>query len=481
MALSSPNSVSLNLLQIAAFSLLSCFYALEHGIPVKVEPQIALRAEDEEHTVKRSDFSNDFLFGASTAALQIEGSTKSEGRRPSIWDTFLEKHQAKVIDGSNVNTAIDSYKRYREDLEHLKNLGVNAYRFSISWTRIFPGGSLSGGVNQQGIDHYNKLINILMEYGIKPLVTLYHFDLPQALEEKYGGFLNSSILNDFKDYCDICFETFGDRVKTWITINEPLMIAQLGYDIGIAPPGRCSKRADCAAGNSSTEPYIVTHNLLLSHAAAAKLYKEKYQAKQGGEIGISLVGKYFEPFSESVDDKTAQERALDFELGWYIEPLVYGDYPSVMRELVKDRLPTFTKQERKLVKDSFDFIGINYYTSNYAKSIPIDPNAAPTSYTYDQFVDATGYTDIYVYPEGLQKVLEFIKQKYQNPKIYITENGVTEKRDDSRGLIEALDDQHRISYIQQHLYRVHKAIKTSLAYTWQEWGECKRIFLLEPI
>eukprot|EP00257_Ricinus_communis_P019508 XP_015578519.1 beta-glucosidase 24 isoform X2 [Ricinus communis] len=352
MALSSPNSVSLNLLQIAAFSLLSCFYALEHGIPVKVEPQIALRAEDEEHTVKRSDFSNDFLFGASTAALQIEGSTKSEGRRPSIWDTFLEKHQAKVIDGSNVNTAIDSYKRYREDLEHLKNLGVNAYRFSISWTRIFPGGSLSGGVNQQGIDHYNKLINILMEYGIKPLVTLYHFDLPQALEEKYGGFLNSSILNDFKDYCDICFETFGDRVKTWITINEPLMIAQLGYDIGIAPPGRCSKRADCAAGNSSTEPYIVTHNLLLSHAAAAKLYKEKYQAE--------------------------------------------------------------------------------------------------------------GYTDIYVYPEGLQKVLEFIKQKYQNPKIYITENGVTEKRDDSRGLIEALDDQHRISYIQQHLYRVHKAIKNGV-------------------
>ncbi|KAG8638711.1 beta-glucosidase 24 isoform X3 [Manihot esculenta] len=444
------------------------------GLPLMVESQIALNF-DIETSIRRTNFPSDFLFGASTAALQIEGSTKSEGRARSIWDTYLENHRDKVIDGSNMDTAIDSYKRYKEDMEHLKNLGVDAYRFSISWTRILPDGTLSGGVNQEAIDHYNKMIDMLIEYGIKPFATLFHFDSPQALDEKYGGFLSSSIVGDFQDYSEVCFRTFGDRVKNWITINEPLMIAQLGYDLGIAPPGRCSGRANCEAGNSSTEPYIVSHNLLLAHAAAARLYKNKYQAKQGGEIGISLVGQYYEPYSESLDDKAAQERALDFQLGWYMEPLVYGDYPNIMRELVKDRLPIFTEHEKKLVKDSFDFIGINYYTSIYAKAIPIDPNATHTSYTDDQFIYATAESkdgeligpkfegmNIYVYPEGLQKVLELIKEKYQSPKIYITENGITEARNDNRGLVEALDDLHRIEYIQRHLYRVHKAIKNGV-------------------
>ncbi|KAJ9140194.1 hypothetical protein P3X46_030870 [Hevea brasiliensis] len=481
MAFPSTDWLSHILLRICAIVLLASTFSVlatasrALGFPLKLESHIALNFEDETTIIRRSKFPSDFLFGASTAAPQIEGSTKGEGRGPSIWDTYMKKHKDKVIDGSNMDIAIDSYKRYKEDVEHLKNLGVDAHRFSISWTRILPNGTLSSGVNQEGIDHYNNMIDMLVEYGIKPFATLYHFDSPQALQDKYGGVLSRSFVDDFKDYCEVCFRTFGDRVKNWITINEPLMISQLGFDLGIAPPGRCSDRATCEAGNSSTEPYIVTHNLLLAHAATARLYRDKYQAKQGGEIGISLVGQYYEPYSESLDDKAAQERALDFQLGWYMEPLVYGEYPSIMRELVKDRLPTFTEKEKKLVKGSFDFVGINYYTSNYAKSIPIDPNATSTSYTNDQFIIATetkdgdhigpkaeGNTNIYVYPEGLQKVLEFIEQKYQNPKIYITENGITEERNDNRGLVEALDDPHRIEYIQQHLHRVHKAIKNGV-------------------
>ncbi|XP_048228480.1 furostanol glycoside 26-O-beta-glucosidase-like isoform X1 [Ricinus communis] len=249
-------------------------------------------------------------------------------------------------------------------------------------------------------------------------MTLNHFDFPQALEDKYVGFLSSSIVDDLKDYSEFCFKTFGDRVKSWITINEPLITAKLGYDLGSAPPGRCSEREECAAGESSTEPYIVIHNLLLAHATVARLYKQKYQWRTNMEFlyltrflnnitinwhkahpqsagrtrernWISLTGQHYEPYSNSLDDIAAQERVMDFELGWYLEPLVYGDYPSITRELVKDRLPTFTEQEKVLVKGSFDFIGINYYTSNYAKSISIDQNATACRYTHDQFVNAT--------------------------------------------------------------------------------------------
>ncbi|KAL5748302.1 hypothetical protein ACOSQ2_025599 [Xanthoceras sorbifolium] len=426
----------------------------------------------EELKIKRGDFASDFSFGAATAAAQIEGSVNYEGRGPSIWDAYAEKTPGGSGDASHKTiTTIDSYRRYREDLKLLKDVGVDSYRFSISWTRILPNGSLSGGVNREGIDHYNTLINDLIEYGIKPFVTILHFDFPQALEEKYGGPLSRSFVDDFKDYAETCFRAFGDRVKNWITINEPLVVSKFGYDWGTAPQVRCSDRKICKAGNSATEPYIVTHNLLLAHAAAFRLYTEKFQATQGGQIGFSLVGQYYEPYSESLDDKAAAKRAMDFELGWFMEPLVYGDYPRIMRETVKDRLPTFTAEEKKLINGSFNFIGINYYTARYANSIPNTVRTTPVSFSADQFADITvekngvligpkaeGSVYIYIYPQGLQKILEFIKQEYQNPTIYITENGVTEKRNDSLPAAMVLKDQHRIDFVIQHLLQVRQAI-----------------------
>ncbi|XP_050257713.1 beta-glucosidase 24-like [Quercus robur] len=445
--------------------------------------------------IKKADFPNDFVFGVATAAAQIEGSAKEGGRGPSIWDEFAKDFPGKIDGGGNLDTAIDSYKRYKEDVKFLKDLRVHSYRFSISWTRILPNGSLSGGINQEGIDHYNNLINELLLNGITPFVTIFHFDSPQALQEKYGGFLSRSIIDDFKAYSEICYKEFGDRVKHWITINEPYIISYFGYDLGLAAPGRCSlpgPPGPCPAGNSSTEPYIVAHNLLLAHTAAARLYKNKFQETQGGQIGISLVGQYFEPYSKSSEDKAAAKRALDFNLGWFLKPLAFGHYPRIMRRLVKDRLPTFTKKEKKMIKGSFDFIGINYYTSRYAKNLLPDLHATP-EYSTDYLTNTTAYKDgvpigpratessyIYLYPIGLQKLLEFVNHKYRKPTIYITENGIPEKRDDSLELTEALKDPHRINNTIQHLHKIHAAMQNGVNvkgyFHWTifddfEWGE----------
>ncbi|KAI6682739.1 hypothetical protein NL676_028652 [Syzygium grande] len=414
-----------------------------------------------ELNVKRSDFPADFLFGAATSAVQVEGSARKYGKGLSAWDTYAERFPGKIVDKSTPETAVDSYRRYKEDVKLLKELGVDAYRFSISWTRILPSGSLSGGVNQEGIDHYNNLIDELIKNG------------------EYCSDTGSQLLfffidmDDFRDYAEICFKTYGDRVKKWITVNEPLIIAEFGYGYGVAPPGRCSVPAHaCPAGNSSTEPYVASHNLILAHAAAARLYKNKFQANQGGEVGIALVAQYFKPYSDLAKDKEAAKRALDFTSGWFMEPLVYGSYPASMRSIVKERLPTFTDVEKELVRGSFDFIGFNYYTTRYAKAVTVDPTAPPTSFGLDLHTDiradkdgipigekAEGSSYIYIYPKGIQKFLEHIMQKYKSPKIYITENGVTEAKVDTRPIKEALKDQHRIKFVLQHLHRIKLAMK----------------------
>uniref|UniRef100_A0A803P8B3 Uncharacterized protein n=1 Tax=Cannabis sativa TaxID=3483 RepID=A0A803P8B3_CANSA len=404
----------------------------------------------------------------------IEGSGNQGGRTPSIWDTYAAT-PGNIRDGNNTLTATDSYKRYKEDIKLLKDLGVDSYRFSISWSRILPKGSLSGGINQEGIDYYNNLINELIANGLKPFVTILHFDTPQALEDKYGSFLSPQIVNDFKDYSELLFKTYGDRVKHWITINEPFVVA-LGYDLGKGAPGRCSlppPAGPCPAGNSSIEPYIVGHHFVLSHAAAAKLYKQKYQAQQGGEIGIVVVGEYMEPLNNTPDDIAAAERYLEFLFGWHLEPLIYGDYPKVMREYVGERLPSFTLEEKNLVKGSLDFIGVNYYTSRYAfKTDKPDQNK---HYIGDSLVtlavdkngvligpksEGSGY--VYSYPRGLQKVLEYMKIKYQNPIIYITENGYPDGNIPERPLKESLKDPARINYILQHLYYTNQAMKNGV-------------------
>lgn len=419
--------------------------------------------------VNRSSFPEGFIFGSASSAYQVEGAWNEDGRGPSIWDTFTHQHPEKIADRNNGDIAVDSYHRHREDVSIMQEMGLDAYRFSISWTRILPHGNVQGGVNREGINYYNNLITELISEGLKPFVTLFHWDAPQGLDDDYGGFLNSTIVDDFRDYANICFKEFGDRVKHWITINEPHTFTNLGYGAGIHAPGRCSSFVGkCNGGDSATEPYIVGHNLLLAHAAAVREYKKNYQAQQQGSIGLALDATWYEPMSGTRADHDATHRAMDFALGWYMDPLTKGEYPLSMRSLVKDRLPRFNKKEAQMVKGSFDFIGVNYYSANYAADIPLTQNNQLT-YMTDSHVNTTGERDgkligpqavpswLYIYPRGIRDVLVYMKKRYSNPVMYITENGVNEWNKDLP-LREALQDNTRVDYYTQHLAWLHKAI-----------------------
>ncbi|KAI3986372.1 hypothetical protein MKX01_002217 [Papaver californicum] len=421
----------------------------------------------------RSWFPAGFTFGTASSSYQYEGAASKDGRGPSIWDTFTHKFPEKISDGSNGDVAVDSYHQYKEDVKIMHEMGFDSYRFSISWSRILPTGKLSGGVNKQGIKYYNNLIDELLSKGVQPYVTLFHWDFPQGLEDAYGGFLSPHIVNDFKDYAELCYQEFGDRVKHWITLNEPWTYSYGGYALGNFAPGRCSKYIgpNCTSGHSGIEPYLVGHYQLLSHAAAVHVYKLKYQASQMGKIGITLVTHWMVPFSDAKRDRQAALRALDFMYGWFMDPLTFGRYPLSMQSLVGDRLPKFSKEESNMVKGSFDFLGLNYYTANYAQHVMNANNNINPSYTTDAQTNQTterkgvpiglksGSPWLHMYPQGIISLLHYTKRKYKNPIIYITENGISEKNNPKLLLKEALKDDLRIIYFHSHLYNVQRAIK----------------------
>lgn len=421
--------------------------------------------------ITRGSFPKGFVFGTASSAFQYEGAVKEDGRGPTVWDTFSHTF-GKVADFSNADVAVDDYHRYNEDIQLIKDMGMDAYRFSIAWSRIFPNGS--GEINQKGVDHYNNLINALLAKGIEPYVTLYHWDLPQALEDKYQGWLNPQIIKDFATYAETCFQKFGDRVKHWITFNEPHTFTVQGYDVGLQAPGRCSilLHIFCRAGNSATEPYIVAHNVLLSHATVADIYRKKYKQKQRGSLGIAFDVMWFEPATNSTGDIEAAQRAQDFQLGWFIEPLILGDYPSSMRSRVGNRLPEFSKSEAALLKGSLDFVGINYYTTFYARKNSSDSlgkilndSIADSGAITLPFKDGKSIGDransiwLYIVPEGIRKLMNYIKQKYGNPLVIITENGMDDPNNSLISIKDALKDEKRIKYHNDHLTNLLAAIK----------------------
>ncbi|XLR35561.1 hypothetical protein HN51_044923 [Arachis hypogaea] len=421
-------------------------------------------------SLKRSTFPEDFIFGTSSSSYQYEGAVNEGGKGPSIWDTFTKKYPNKIKDESSGEIAVDSYHRFKEDVQIMKELGFDAYRFSISWSRILPGGNLSSGINSEGMIYYNNLINEILRKGLTPFITLFQYDYPQSLEDAYGGFLSPQIVKDFTDYAEVCFKAFGDRVKYWITFNGPSIFSKLGYTIGKYAPGRCSSwlNLNCTGGDSATEPYIVTHHQLLAHASAVKLFREKYQGTQMGQIGIIHGTDWVVPLSQSKEDIDATSRAMSFLFDWFMEPLHSGSYPAIMIENVGERLPKFTVKESDMLINSFDFIGINYYSSVYAADIKC-PTQNKT-YLTDSCADLTFERNgipigpraasdwIYLYPQGIEELLMYIKIKYNNPIIYITENGYDNFSDEN----QSLKDQTRIDCYVQHLSHVHNAMRNGV-------------------
>ncbi|KAI4333180.1 hypothetical protein L6164_018018 [Bauhinia variegata] len=385
----------------------------------------------------RSSFPAGFVFGAGSAAYQSEGAANIDGRGPSIWDTFAKRHPEKIEDGSNADVADDFYHQYKGDIKLMKKIGLESFRFSISWPRIFPNGK--GKVNDLGVKFYNNLINELLSNGITPFVTIFHWDLPQALEDEYGGFLSPKIVPDFRDFAEFCFKTFGDRVKNWATINEPFIFSVNGYNSGTKAPGRCSNYVGkCTAGNSATEPYIVGHNLLLAHAAAVRVYKTKYQGYQKGQIGITLVTHWFEPKSNTTASREAADRALEHFFGWFADPITYGDYPQGMKSSIEN----------------------SPLASNVNKSYYADIRATLTSARNGLAIGTpTVLSWLYIYPKGLQKLMVYVKEKYNNPPIYVNENGVGEANNETKPIKEALKDGIRIRSYDGHLRSLLQAIK----------------------
>ncbi|KAG6547986.1 hypothetical protein Mapa_010808 [Marchantia paleacea] len=413
----------------------------------------------------RKDFPHGFVFGTATSAYQVEGGAFTDGKGNSSWD-YTAHQPGAILTGENGDVACDSYHKY-EDVRLLANVGVDAYRFSFAWSRIYPDGV--GEINQLGVDYYNRLIDILLAKGIVPYVTLYHWDLPQALIFKYGGWQNEQIIKDFAAYAETCFKLFGDRVKHWITVNEPTVDTSLNSG--------CVSTADynCTESNNQQRRYISGHNILLAHATSVAIFREKYQASTGGIIGISLDIQWFEPLTNSTADIKAAATALAFRGGWFMDPLFNGDYPQEIKDEMKYALPVLTEEQKKLVKGAVDFVGVNYYTTQYISSKPLlgysNEPEFPVTFPSSVYVGKTkngvaigpeGASGLSIVPWGLEKLLVKLKELYGNPIFYITETGVSELRNTNNTLAENLNDEIRVQYFQDHYTYALKAIKSGV-------------------
>ncbi|GJM87712.1 hypothetical protein PR202_ga03695 [Eleusine coracana subsp. coracana] len=413
--------------------------------------------------ITKKSFPPGFVFGAGTSSYQIEGAWNEDGKGPSIWDHYCHTYPDKIKFRHNGDVAVNSYHMYEEDVKMLKAMGMGAYR-----------GNAPRWGKSSGYQLLQQPYQQLLENGIKPYVTLFHWETPQALEDEYRSFLSPRIVNDFKDFAEVCFKNFGDRVKHWITFNEPYVFCCNAYGIGKHAPGRCSPGNPCAVptGDSLAEPYQAGHNLLLAHAEAARLYKKKYQEHQEGQIGIALVSMGYEPFDKTNHvHSQARDRSIDHNLGWFLEPLYRGDYPFSMRSLIRDRLPNFTPEEKAKLQGSYDMLGLNYYTSRFSRHVDYSPLYSPTQYKDDAYAEVgiigadgqhigedTGTGWLCYYPEGLKNLLMVIRDRYGNPPIYITENGVGDQDEGDLSMDNAVNDDVRLNYLNDHIAVVKESI-----------------------
>ncbi|KAL1210841.1 Beta-glucosidase 26, peroxisomal [Cardamine amara subsp. amara] len=422
----------------------------------------------------RASFPKGFLFGTASSSYQYEGAVNVGERGQSMWDHFSNRFPHRISDSSDGNVAVDFFHRYKDDIKRMKEINMDSFRLSIAWPRVLPFGKRERGISEEGIKFYNDVIDELLANEITPLVTIFHWDIPQDLEDEYGGFLSEQIIDDFRDYASLCFERFGDRVNLWCTLNEPWVYSVAGYDTGKKAPGRCSKYVNGAsvAGMSGYEAYIVSHNMLLAHAEAVEVFRKCDHIKNG-QIGIAHNPLWYEPYDTSdPEDVIACDRAMDFMMGWHHHPTVTGDYPETMKASVGDRLPSFTPEQSKKVAGSCDYVGINYYSSLFAKNIKdVDPTKPTwrtdqrvewmkTNIDGKQIAKQGGSEWSFTYPTGLRNILKYMKNNYDNPRVLITENGYGEVADQNLNLYmyNPSIDTERLEYIEGHLHAIHQAI-----------------------
>lgn len=379
-----------------------------------------------------------FLWGAATAAYQIEGAATEDGRRPSIWDTF-SRTPGKVEGGDTGDVACDHYHRTASDVSLMRELGLNAYRFSIAWPRIVPEGA--GAVNAAGLDFYSRLVDELLAFGIEPVPTLYHWDLPQALEDR-GGWTNPDTARAFADYAGAVFDRIGDRVGRWITLNEPWCSAHLGYVSGDHAPGHRDMGMGLAAG----------HALMLAHGLAVQRLRA---AVPQAQVGISNILSPVYPATDREEDAAAARRWDAYANRWFLDPIYFGDYPKELREAFGDALPAFTDEERRAVTSPINFIGVNYYRHC---TIGDDPGG---TYLRAKGVERPGFPrtdmDWDINPVGLTEALCWVSQSYGNPVLHITESGAAfHDSPDADGFVE---DEKRRAYLEDHLRAAQDAIE----------------------
>ncbi len=417
-------------------------------------------------------FPKDFRWGVATAAYQIEGGAGADGKGESIWDRFCHAPD-KIANGDTGDTACDHYHRYSQDIKLMKKLGLKNYRLSLAWSRLFPNGT--GALNQKGADFYSRLIDELLQQGIEPMVTLYHWDLPQALQDR-GGWGNGDIADWFADYATGAFELLGDRVKTWLTHNEPWVVAYAGHRQGRHAPGL----TDFGLAVQ------VSHNLMLSHAKAVQVYRGANHP--GGRIGIALNLYPITAASDAPENQEAARRADGYHNRWFLDPVLRGEYPQDMLKFFQESFgtPSISPGDLELLKSNpVDFLGINYYFRKIVKHGSIDP----VLHLAEVKPESSQYTAMNweIHPQSLTELLVAIAKNYNNPAIVITENGAAFA--DSPTANGAVDDDDRLAFLRGHFEEAHRAIQAGVRlegfYVWSlldnfEWacGYDKRFGLI---
>lgn len=387
------------------------------------------------HTIR---FPSDFLWGSATSAYQIEGSPLADGAGPSIWQRFVHT-PGLVQNGDTGDVACDHYRRYAGDVALMRELGMQAYRFSVSWSRVLPDGK--GAVNQAGLDFYERLVDALLEAGIQPLVTLFHWDLPAALDDR-GGWLNPDIAGWFADYAAVMFRKLDGRVTRWTTLNEPWVVTDGGYLHGALAPGHRNR----------FEAPIASHHLLRAHGAAVKAYRAEGKHQIG--LVVNLEPKYLA--SDSAADQAATARADAYMNRQYLDPVFFGRYPEEMTAIFGEAWPAWPAEDLALIQQPIDFLGVNYYTRNVTRADerawPV--GAAPVKQSQATYTE-TGWE---VFPPGLTDTLVWVKERYGDLPIYITENGAA-FFDPPVAEGGRIQDPLRVAYLRKHIRAVHAAMQ----------------------